>query len=365
MPPNGRLETPLASGELANILSIGELARDPVLVRPGLPDASRLYDVLETRHSPLDVFSGSAGGSEPGPDDIESVRGWIRDLKPAAQACALRQSVRPADVDKMVRDAQHLERDQGQDVRFISLVHLYNACATPQEMAGYAQALNKLMNSLSGAAEPVKLASLDTAGTVLSFRLEQFGWDAKHWNLIERAYPPALVHAVAADIAHVAGTKVAIVNGDWLAAATAETPLYYDLLGIPGTLAELAKMNATDIDQNIKSSVARRIALKTSCRDARQPSDRTPSRRPWRLSGSSTTSQPTRGSRTSSSIPRAQNRRRRIGLLSSRMRFAPCSRSQTDFMPSRCSTPPAIVLIALFPVSKGRMQASKPTRSSR
>ena len=260
----GRLETPLASGELANILSIGELARDPVLVRPGLPDASRLYDVLETRHSPLDVFSGSAGGSEPGPDDIESVRGWIRDLKPAAQACALRQTVRPADVDKMVRDAQHLERDQGQDVRFISLVHLYNACATPQEMAGYAQALNKLMNSLSGAAEPVKLASLDTAGTVLSFRLEQFGWDAKHWNLIERAYPPALVHAVAADIARVAGTKVAIVNGDWLAAATAEAPLYYDLLGIPGTLAELAKMNAADIDRNIKSSVARRIALKTS-----------------------------------------------------------------------------------------------------
>ena len=200
--------------------------------------------MLETRHSPLDVFSGSAGGSEPGPDDIESVRGWIRDLKPAAQACALRQTVRPADVDKMMRDAQHLERDQGQDVRFISLVHLYNACATPQEMTAYAQALNKLMNSLSWAAEPVKLASLDTAGTVLSFRLAQFGWDAKHWNLIERAYPPALVHAVADDVARVAGTKVAIVNGDWLAAATAEAPLYYDLLGIPGTLAELAKLNA-------------------------------------------------------------------------------------------------------------------------
>ncbi len=53
----GRLETPLASGGLANILSIDEVARDPVLVKPGLPDASRIYDVLETRHSPLDVFS--------------------------------------------------------------------------------------------------------------------------------------------------------------------------------------------------------------------------------------------------------------------------------------------------------------------
>ena len=156
------------------------------------------------------------------------------------------------------------ERDQGPDVRFISLVHLYNACATPQEMTAYAQALNKLMNSLSWAAEPVKLTPLDAAGTVLSFRLAQFGWDAQRWDLIERAYPPALIHAVADDVAHIAATKVAIVNGDWLASAAAETPLYYDLLGIPGTLSELAKMNATDIDQNIKSSVARRIALRTS-----------------------------------------------------------------------------------------------------
>ena len=201
----GRLERPLASGGLSNILSIDEVARDPVLVRPGLPDASRLYDVLETRHSPLDVFSGSVGGSEPGSDDIESVRGWIRDLKPAAQACSPRQPVRPADVEKMMRDAQHLERDQGPDVRFISLVHLYNACATPQEMTAYAQALNKLMNSLSWAAEPVKLTPLDAAGTVLSFRLAQFGWDAQRWDLIERAYPPALIHAVADDVAHIAG----------------------------------------------------------------------------------------------------------------------------------------------------------------
>src|SRR5262245_53674235 len=42
----GRLERPLASGGLANILSIDEQARDPVLVKPGIPDASRLYDVL-------------------------------------------------------------------------------------------------------------------------------------------------------------------------------------------------------------------------------------------------------------------------------------------------------------------------------
>ena len=60
----GRLERPLASGGLSNILAIDDLARDPVLVKPGVPDASRLYDVLETRHAPLDVFtSGSVAAA--------------------------------------------------------------------------------------------------------------------------------------------------------------------------------------------------------------------------------------------------------------------------------------------------------------
>jgi mono/diheme cytochrome c family protein len=259
----GRLETPLASGGLADILNLDELGRDPILVKPGIPDASRLYDVFETRHSPLEVFS-DAQHPEPGADEIEAVRGWIRDLEPQAQSCPSRKPVRWADVDEKMREAQRIERDQAHDVRFISLVHLYNACATPDDMAGYAQALNKLMNSLSRAPEPVKLTPLDAAGTVLSFRLSQYGWDAKRWNLIASAYPQALAHPIADDVTRTAGTPVVIVNGDWLAANAAEAPLYYELLAIPPTLSQLAKMTATDIDRNIEKAVVRRIGLKTS-----------------------------------------------------------------------------------------------------
>jgi hypothetical protein len=261
---SGRLEQQLASGGLANILSIDELARDPVLIKPGVPDASRLYDVLETRHAPLDVFPGTPGSAEPQPEDIESVRGWIRNLTPDAQACPARQPVRPGDIDNMMRDAQRLERDQGEDVRFISLVNLYNSCATPGEMAAYAQALNTLMNSLSWATEPVKLTPLDAAGTVFSFRMSDFGWNAKRWGLIERAYPRALVHAVAEDVLQTAKTKVVIVNGDWFAAVAAETPLYYELLDIPEKLSDLAKSNGVDIDRDIKTGAARRIAVRNS-----------------------------------------------------------------------------------------------------
>ncbi|MBS0269973.1 MAG: DUF4384 domain-containing protein [Proteobacteria bacterium] len=260
----GKLERPLASGDLANILGVDDLARDPVLVKPGLPDASRLYDVFETRHAPLDVFTGPDAKPEPQPDDIQAIRRWLKDLPPAVQSCPLRQPVRPAEIDKLMREAQHLERDQGKDVRFISLVHLYNSCATPGEMTAYRKALDKLMNSLSWAAEPVKLTPLDEAGTLLSFRLTDFGWDGARWKLIEKAYPPALIHAIAPDVVKTAGSNVVVVNGDWLAATAGDTPLYYALLGLPAKLSELAKMNGTDLDANIRAGSVRRLAVRES-----------------------------------------------------------------------------------------------------
>lgn len=260
----GRLERPLASGGLSNILAIDDLARDPVLVKPGVPDASRLYDVLETRHAPLDVFTSGSVAAEPQPEDIESIRGWIKDLPPSTQACPVRHPVRPDDMDKMMRDAQRLERDQAGDVRFITLAHLDNACASPAEMSAYTQALNKLMNSLSSSAEPVKLTPLNAGGTVFSFRMSDFGWDVRRWKLIESAYPAVLAHPVASDVLQTAGTKVPIVDGDWLAAAAGEAPLYYELLGVPEKLADLAKLNSVDIEQSIKTAAARRIAIATS-----------------------------------------------------------------------------------------------------
>jgi hypothetical protein len=260
----GKLERPLAAGGLANILDMDSLARDPLLVKPGFPDASRLYDVFETRHAPLEVFVGSGAGAEPQPDDIEAVRRWVKELPTITQSCPARHPVRIADVDNLMGGAQRLERDQGRDVRFISLVHFYNACATAEEMSAYAAALNKLLNGLSRAPEPMKLTSLDAAGTVLSFRLADLGWTAAQWRLIESAYPQALVHAVAPDVLQTSGSKAVIVNGDWLAAAAGETPLYYELLDIPQKLGDLGNTNGTKIEANIKSGSVRRIAVRES-----------------------------------------------------------------------------------------------------
>ena len=261
---SGKTEQPMASGGIANILAVDELARDPLAIRPGLPDASPIYDILVTRHAPLDIYSDAVDASEPRPDDIEAVRDWIREIKPSEQNCTDRTSIGPAERDALIREAQRLERDAAKDLRFVSLSNLYNSCVPMTDIAAYQQALTKLFNSLSWAPEPAHLTALDTAGTLFSIKLSDFGWVSGHWDLIQRDYPARPEQAVPADIRTAAGAAIPIIRGDWLAAAASEAPLYYALLGLPSKLSELAKMNGVDIEQSIKTSAARRIAIRMS-----------------------------------------------------------------------------------------------------
>ena len=260
----GKTERPLASGGVANILGIEVVGRDPRLVRPGLPDASRLYDIFITRHAPLDVYAGLGEGGEPRPEEIEAIRTWIKDLSPDTQSCSARKPIEAATIDTMLRDAQRIAGPDAKDVRFISLAHLYNACATDAELQVYRQGLTKLINSLSWSGDAVTLTALDPGGTVFALRLSEASWIGGHWDIVQRAYPKTLYRETPADIRTTAGAAIPIVNGDWLAAAISDTPLYYALLGLPAKLSELAKMNGVDIDQNIRTGTARRIAVRSS-----------------------------------------------------------------------------------------------------
>lgn len=259
----GKSEQPLPSGRLANVLSLDEMSRNARYVWPGVPDASRLYEIFITRHAPLDVY-GRAAGEEPRPDDIEAVRDWIKDLPAGVQKCTERKPLTFADVEAHVREAQRLERDGAKNLRFFSLAHLYNACATTAELAAYRQALTKVLNGLSWAAEPATLMPVGDEGAIVAFRLNDVGWVPQHWDQIQRAYPKSLFVNIADDVKKGAGAYLPIVKGDWFAAAASEPPLYYALLGLPAKLAELAKMNGVDIDQNIRTGRARRVAIRTS-----------------------------------------------------------------------------------------------------
>lgn len=259
----GKLDDkPEAAGGLSNILAMGEISKDPLLVRPGAPDASALYEVLRSRHGAIDVFSNA--GPEPGPDDLEAVRDWIGELPVAPRECPSRPAITAAATEALIEEALRVERDGAKDLRFISLVNLYNACVSPEELAAYRQAVTKLMNSLSWAQAPQKLTPLDTNGTMLAFRLADFGWLPGHWDVIERKYPKAFVTPLSDRTRSVVGAPNPVVRADWLADAAGNMQLYYQLTGMPQKLSDLAKMNAVDIDYNLRIARARRAVLRES-----------------------------------------------------------------------------------------------------
>ena len=272
----GKTETPLTSGSISNILAVDDLARNPLLIRPGLPDASKLYEVLVTRHAPLDIYGapGAAGAvpqlgagpqpGEPETEDLEAVRTWIRDLPLSKSACQDRKPVSAADADQLALEAIKGDKVDASDLRFISLAHLYNLCAKPEDMAAYRQAIVKLLNSLSWSSDPIAVTALGPAGAVLSFKLSDLGWVSGHWDILQRIYPKGLQNAVPDALKTATRTDIPVLRADWFADAASKPPLYYALLGVPAMLSDLAKLNGLDIDQNIKSARARRLAVRTS-----------------------------------------------------------------------------------------------------
>lgn len=258
---SGKLENrSWAAGGITNILSLTDVASDPALVRPGSPDASPIYEVLRTLHAPVAAFITE----EPQPDDAEAVRNWIRELPAAQQACGGRPPIKSQAVEAMIDEALRVARDGAKDLRFISLVNLYNACANGERMSAYRQAAAKILNSLSWTAAPQKLTPLDAEGTVLSFKLADFGWVSGHWEAIQRIYPRAYAIPLAETTRTLAGDANVVVRADWLAEAVSSPQLYYQLLGVPQKLSELAKMSAVDIDQNLRIGRARRAVIRDS-----------------------------------------------------------------------------------------------------
>src|SRR5262249_53354385 len=93
----GKLAAPAASTGFLDVLALDAVARDPSLVRPGVPDASPLYTTLLRRAMPPDGWrDDAAAGSRPTFEEMEAVRDWIESLPPQpAGACKPTPLVKP------------------------------------------------------------------------------------------------------------------------------------------------------------------------------------------------------------------------------------------------------------------------------
>jgi hypothetical protein len=263
----GKLKTAQPGRDIANILDLAAIARDRRLVVPGLPDGSRLYTSMVARTMPRDAFQPGSEAAEPSPEEIQLVRDWIEALPPPDITCGGRRRIDREETGEAILKA--LERAgeiKAQNLRFLTLAHLHNACASPAELEAYRQGVTMLVNSLSWARNPIRPEPVDEGGTILMIDLEAIGWVPQHWERLAQSYPygTLAVSATPGRVRTLTGTALPMLKADWVAAEALQPPLYAELLGLPQTLAELQQILNVDIDANVRTARARRIGLRDS-----------------------------------------------------------------------------------------------------
>ena len=258
----GRLIGPAAGGGLADILSLAAITIEPHLVRRGEPYASRLYHVVLDRHRPFELPDGAPWPSE---EDLTRLRQYIGDLPADPPRCATadapigRSEVATA-IDTAVAEAGEAA---ARDMRFVSLAHLANRCLGESELESYRQAVATVLNSLSWGARPVQLAAIGPSRALLVVKLADIGWTPAHWDALIAAEPLGgaldLGGAVTAP-----GGHARLVRGDWLAATALQAPLYAQLLGLPTTLSDTARLFGVDFDADSGTVRAPRGVIRQS-----------------------------------------------------------------------------------------------------
>lgn len=240
---DGRLERPAPAAAFGNILRLDELAATPSLVQPGNPDASRLYVMMLRRLMPLAPSTQDATPALPTSDEIAHVRSWISGLPPRGQ-CRDRPPVTLADHAATLTQLRTVTGEDPKKLRFLSIAHLHNGCVRGAALPVYRQAVVQIFNSLSWKSAPVAVPPVDPARTLFKINLDDLGWLPEHWERIMRSggHPLGLTAPLPSDVREAYGTEFPVARADWFAKTVLSAPLYYDVLGLPGTGSEILKL---------------------------------------------------------------------------------------------------------------------------
>lgn len=251
-----------------NILNLAAIARDPDLILPGNPDGSGLFIQIAKKDMPYDCFQEFDCEAEPTEAEVKAVYDWIRGLGDTlTAACANREPLdEAAVVIAMAKDVEAQTRDRRKGMRYVTLTHFYNACASDADMVRYRQGVVKLLNSLSRSPQALKMRTIDPQRTIIAFNLADLGWTTEDWARLAGLYPYGMAPEVPAyeTMVSITGTKLPWVRGDWLAFTASRPPIYYDLLKLPTTFAELEGQEGVDVKANIEAFLARRAGFQKS-----------------------------------------------------------------------------------------------------
>lgn len=239
-------------GDLAKLV-----ARRKVL--PGDPDGSRLFHRIADGTMPPEGEQ-----PRPSPAEVAAVRKWIASGGTIGQAPPPRRAITAADVNALVlADLDGLDRRARRFQRYFSLAHLHNAGLSDDELQTYRNALSKLLNSLSWHSRISRPVPVDPAKAVLRIDLRWYQWDAALWNRLLQDDPYGVRAETVAARAVAVHTlaRQPVVRADWFVATASRAPLYYDLLQLPGNLADLERQLRVDAPLDIRQDRVVRVGF--------------------------------------------------------------------------------------------------------
>ncbi|MEL7089761.1 MAG: hypothetical protein AAGL98_15180, partial [Planctomycetota bacterium] len=198
---------------------------------------------------------------------MKAVADWITGLAtaapPARTFVSLTEEYRLALADLQAQPTNRRDR-----IRYLSLRTVHNdPDVSPDNLLGYRHATIKLLNALSWHPQPFRFEQVDPESTLIRIFLPDIDWEAQHWALLEAVYPYGMTSATdpaLGQLQQLAGTAMPVIRADWFAAKASVSPLYYDLLRLPDTVAGLERLLGIDMVRNIRNEQVVRAGFQNS-----------------------------------------------------------------------------------------------------
>ncbi len=265
---SGKLKRQKPAKNFGNVLDLDAIANDASLILPGNPEGSPLFISITKNDMPYDCYQEAACDTgdveEPTKEEVQALYDWIKSL--AGAPCGNEPIHEEAIVEAISEDIDAQQDHRQQGMRYITLSHLYNACAKEKDMIRYRQGVVKLLNSLSRESDVLSMRTIDEHKTIIAFNLEDLKWTEEDWNKLIAIYP----YGMAPDsndyegVKEITKTPLSWVRGDWFAYSAARPPLYHDLLKLPDTFQGLEKQLDVDSLKNVEKLLAKRSGFQDS-----------------------------------------------------------------------------------------------------
>lgn len=188
------------------VLDLDQLAADPLWIVPGRPDASRVYQRLIAAQS-----SAAPADTAPPSADVEAVRDWIESLPLHEVDCQGRTLVTPNEAARRIELwMESVGPVEASDTHVLSLLHLWNACATPQALKHARDAVATLLAGIARRTEPAEIQTIGEENALIAVRLSKIAVLPAEWSRLTENAP----------VTFGAGA----IPADWLAARVLARP---------------------------------------------------------------------------------------------------------------------------------------------